>query len=88
MSETARIDELEIKVAHQEMTIAELNDVISAQWRKIEELERLLKNLLEDVQNIIPGATAPSHHHRIIERECDNGRQSALGRCLYAKASR
>jgi uncharacterized coiled-coil protein SlyX len=58
-TDSNRLDELEIKVAHQELTIAELNDVIASQWRKIEELERLMKNLLEDVQNIIPGRDGP-----------------------------
>lgn len=45
-----RIEELEIRVTHQDKTIADLNDVITAQWKKIEILERQLRRLDEEVQ--------------------------------------
>jgi SlyX protein len=58
-TDAQRIEALEMQVAHQEQAIAELNDVITRQWKKISELDRLLKNLLEDVQNIAPGREGP-----------------------------
>ncbi len=58
-TDAQRIEALEMQVAHQEQAIAELNDVITTQWKKISELDRLLKNLLEDVQNIAPGRDGP-----------------------------
>jgi SlyX protein len=47
---TSRIDELEIRMAHQDNTIADLNEVITAQWKKIEALERQLLRLGEELQ--------------------------------------
>ena len=46
-----RITALEIRIAHQDQTIAELNDVVTTQWRKIEALERQMNRLREEVQN-------------------------------------
>jgi SlyX protein len=42
---SARIDELEIHLAHQDQAIDDLNKTISAQWREIEDLTRRLGNL-------------------------------------------
>lgn len=52
---SARLDALEMRMAHQDRMIAELNDVITSQWRKIDALERQAARLREDVQNA--GAT-------------------------------
>jgi SlyX protein len=49
---TSRIDELEMRMAHQDQTIAELNDVITAQWKKIEVLERQLGQLRGEIENM------------------------------------
>ena len=49
-SDAARLDALETRIAHQDQTIAELNEVITAQWRKIDGLERRLAQLREDFQ--------------------------------------
>jgi len=46
-----RITALEIRVAHQDQTIAELNEVVTTQWRKIEALERQMGRLREEFQN-------------------------------------
>jgi SlyX protein len=49
-----RIDELEMRVAHQDKTIAELNEVITEQWKKFEALERQLRRLGEELQALEP----------------------------------
>jgi uncharacterized coiled-coil protein SlyX len=51
-SDLSRLDALETLVAHQDKTIAELNDAITAQWRKIDALERQVARLLAEIQNI------------------------------------
>jgi SlyX protein len=55
-----RIDELEMRVAHQDKAIAELNDVITAQWRKLEALKFQLRRLGEDMQTLDVG-DQPAH---------------------------
>jgi SlyX protein len=42
---------LEALVAHQDKTIAELSDATTAQWRKLDALERLVAALLEEIQS-------------------------------------
>jgi SlyX protein len=59
MSETSRLDALEIRFAHQQQTIAELNDVITAQWKSIESLESQIRRLHEEFQNVDQGRNAP-----------------------------
>jgi SlyX protein len=54
MSES-RIEDLETRVAHQERTIAELNDVITAQWRKLEAIEFQLRRFGEEMQTMDAG---------------------------------
>ena len=70
MSESAsdtssRLDALEMRIVHQDRMMAELNEVITAQWRKIDGLERHLSNLREEFQNInVPrGAPEPPPPH-------------------------
>ena len=55
----ARLDDLEVRIAHQEQMAAELNEVITAQWRKIAALERQLAHLREEVQNSGPQREGP-----------------------------
>jgi SlyX protein len=60
-----RIDVLEMRLAHQEKTIADLNEVVTAQWKKIERLERQLQRLDEEVQALDTGdvpVTKPPHY--------------------------
>jgi SlyX protein len=45
-----RIEALEMRLAYQEKTIGELNDVITSQWKKIEALERQLKRFGEELE--------------------------------------
>ncbi len=54
MTET-RLNDLEIRLAHQERVIADLNDVVTTQWKKIETLERRLQRLDEEVQALDSG---------------------------------
>lgn len=60
-----RIDVLEARLAHQEKTITDLNEVVTAQWKKIERLERQLQRLDEEVQALdtqdVP-VTKPPHY--------------------------
>ena len=48
---STRIDDLEVRIAHQDSVIADLNDVITSQWRKISALERQIALLREEFQN-------------------------------------
>lgn len=61
-----RLDELEMRMAHQDQTIAELNEVITAQWKKIEALENQLRRFGEELQSLEPSDTAahqkPPHY--------------------------
>ena len=54
-----RLDALEIRVAHQDHTIETLNETVTAQWRKIDALERELKMLREEVRNAHPQGDGP-----------------------------
>jgi SlyX protein len=63
---TSRIDALEIKVAHQETTIDDLNATITAQWRKIDALAREMASLtdrLQDLSRREPGEAEPPPPH-------------------------
>lgn len=51
----SRIDELEIRAAHQDKIIADLNEMITAQWKQIEALQRQLRRLDEEVQAMDQG---------------------------------
>lgn len=56
---TARLEALEILAAHQERAISELNEAITAHWRKIDMLERVVAQLREDLQNLAPSREPP-----------------------------
>jgi SlyX protein len=60
-SESARLDELEMRVVHQDQTIEDLNAAITAQWKLIERLERQVARLAERVADSerSPGDAAP-----------------------------
>ena len=47
-----RLDALEAHFAHQDRLIAELNEVITAQWRKIDALERHIGRIRDEVQTM------------------------------------
>ena len=50
-----RLDELEMRLAHQDKALGELNEVVLAQWRRIEALERQLARLNEELQDMESG---------------------------------
>ena len=60
-SDSARLDELEMRVVHQDQTIDELNAAITAQWKLIDRLERQVQHLAERVADAeqSAGQTAP-----------------------------
>jgi SlyX protein len=45
-----RIDELEMRLAHQDKAVADLNDVVTEQWKKLEAMERQLRRLGEELE--------------------------------------
>jgi len=57
--QAARLEALEVRIAHQDRMLADLNDVITAQWRKIDALERQLAKMIEEYQNMTPPREAP-----------------------------
>jgi len=63
MTDTSRLDELEIRVAHQDQTIEDLNAAITAQWKIIDKLERELKRLTDRVSSAEDslGDAPPAH---------------------------
>jgi SlyX protein len=48
----ARVETLEIRAAHQDRAIEDLNKVVTEQWAQIETLKRRLNQLLDRVQEI------------------------------------
>ncbi|OYX49525.1 MAG: SlyX protein [Alphaproteobacteria bacterium 32-64-14] len=42
---TARLDALEIRIAHQDQAIEDLNETITAQWKEIDRLKREIERL-------------------------------------------
>jgi SlyX protein len=61
-----RLEEFEMRLAYQDKTISDLNDVITAQWKKIEALERQLLRLDEELRDIdsleAPPNQKPPHY--------------------------
>jgi SlyX protein len=62
----SRINDLEVRMAHQDQTIADLNDVITAQWKKLDALERQLKRVSEELETMdqgeAPANQKPPHY--------------------------
>lgn len=48
MDQAGRITELERRIAEQDKVIADLNEMVVAQWRKIDSLERRLGELRDE----------------------------------------
>jgi SlyX protein len=61
-----RIAELELRIAEQDRVIADLNEMVVAQWRKIDTLERRLGELREEFETAAaarPDAPEPPPPH-------------------------
>ena len=52
MTDTARIDTLEIRIAHQDEVIDDLNKTVIAQWKEIDRLTRQMARLTEQFANM------------------------------------
>jgi SlyX protein len=63
----ARIEFLEIRLAHQDQVIEDLNKVATAQWTQIDVLKRQIEQLRDRVQelesNRVPGLPEPPPPH-------------------------
>jgi SlyX protein len=64
MSEASRIVDLEVRAAFQDRLIGELNDVVREFARRVERLERELKEIREsaDAPDIGPADERPPHY--------------------------
>ncbi|MCB0349274.1 MAG: SlyX family protein [Bdellovibrionales bacterium] len=64
MSDTDRITDLEIKLAHQDHLLEQLNDVIYQQQKKLDDVEKMLKLLHTKISNdnINQGDEKPPHY--------------------------
>lgn len=51
MTDTSRIDDLEIRLAHQERMIEDLNSTVTRQWKEIDRLKREVENLSDRLAN-------------------------------------
>ena len=64
--ESSRLDALEMRIAHQDKAISELNEVITSQWRAIDALQRHVRELKEEFRNVVPpraGQEPPPPHY-------------------------
>jgi SlyX protein len=57
---TARIDELEILLAHQDQIIEDLNAAMTRQWNEIEALSRQLAKLGDRIHVVEENASEPA----------------------------
>ena len=55
----ARIDAMEMRIAHQERIIEELNAAITEQWRQVESLTRQVERMADRLQQV-EGNAAPN----------------------------
>lgn len=56
---TQRIDELEIRLAHQDRALEDLNESFATQWRTIDELARKLSALESRLHTVEQNTDAP-----------------------------
>ena len=68
MTDTSRLDALEIRIAHQDEAIEDLNNMITAQWKEIDRLTREIVKLedrlasAEQSMGSDPGDELPPPH--------------------------
>ena len=54
----ARLDAFETQLAHQDRTIEDLNETITAQWKEIDGLKRQIARLEDQLQDVEAGLPA------------------------------
>jgi len=59
-----RIVDIEVKLAHQEQIVSELNDVVTQQQAKLMQLEELCTSLIQRVRSIGDGDANPEQDER------------------------
>ena len=55
-----RLNELEMRLAFQDHTVSQLNDVVTTQERRIAQLERELMSLKGQIKTLAPSIVAPA----------------------------
>ena len=70
MTDTERLDALEMRIVHQDEVIEDLNGIVTAQWKEIDRLTREVVALTERVklaeQSVVgvdPGDEPPPPHY-------------------------
>ena len=58
-----RLTEIEFKLAHQEQTVLELNDVVTNQQSRIMQLEELCRSLIDKVQSLADAGPDEGDQH-------------------------
>jgi SlyX protein len=56
----ARIEALEMRIAHQERVIEELNAAVTEQWKQIESLTRQVERMTDRLQQVADNAAPNS----------------------------
>jgi len=59
-----RFVEIEVKLAHQEQVVNELNEVVTRQQAKLTQLEELCTSLIQRVRSMGEGAADPEQDER------------------------
>ncbi len=47
----ARFEDIEVRLAHQEKMIADLNEIVTAQWVRLDLVEQQLRQVREEIRN-------------------------------------
>ena len=56
----ARVDELEMRLTHQDVTIEELNRVVTEQWTEIDRLKRLVRGFEDQLAEAMAERERPT----------------------------
>lgn len=55
----ARLEALEVRVAYQDRTIEDLNGVVTAQWKQLDDLTKQMARMADRLRNIEENAPSP-----------------------------
>ena len=56
----SRIDALEMRIAHQDRIIEELNAAVTGQWRTIDDLTTQIRRMADKMQQLDASAASPA----------------------------